>query len=67
MADRGKWIRTEIRQPKRYGKYNVIVIRRKANTPDVYLWNGSYWVTPRGNPSSSVIQWYDVDGDEDDE
>ena len=67
MSDMGRWIRTEIRQPKRYGKYNVIVTRRKVSTPDVYLWNGGYWVTPGGSPSKSVISWYDVDGDEDDE
>lgn len=61
----GKWIETNQAQPTRYGKYNVLVKRRNANTPDVYLWNGSYWVTPGGSPSHSVLHWYDTDAEDD--
>lgn len=62
----GKWVRTEDRLPRRYGKYNVIVSRSRASTMDVYLWNGSYWVTPRYKPSHSVIEWFDVEAGRDD-
>lgn len=61
----GKWVRVEDRNPPRYGKYNVLVKRRNVATPDVYLWNGGYWVTPCHSPTKAVQQWYDEEADDD--
>ena len=63
----GRWVMTSERNPHRYGKYCVLVGRSKgATTPDIYLWNGGYWVTPGGSPSKAVQQWYDEEADSDD-
>jgi len=52
-----KWISCEERNPETYGKYRVICMQRGQRTEDDYLWNGSYWVTPKGSPSKGVQAW----------
>lgn len=58
------WIDCNERQPERYGKYRVIRRVRGGKTEeDVYLWNGSYWVTSGHSPSHAVVSWLDEEED----
>jgi hypothetical protein len=59
LAGKGHWVGTEDRQPAAYGRYRVICIQRGARTEADYLWNGSYWVTPKGSPSKGVQSWWE--------
>ena len=59
LAEKGHWVGTEERQPAAYGRYRVICVQRGQRTEDDYLWNGSYWVTPKGSPSKGVQSWWE--------
>ena len=60
LAKGTKWINCGERNPEKYGKYRVLCTKRGQKTEDEYLWNGSYWVTPGGNPSKGVEAWAEV-------
>ena len=59
MLAGGKWIDCAERNPEQYGRYRVICIQRGARTEADYLWNGGYWVTPKGSPSKGVQSWWE--------
>ena len=59
LAGKGHWVGTEDRQPVKYGRYRVVCIQRGARTEADYLWNGAYWVTPKGSPSKGVRSWWE--------
>lgn len=58
------WIDCRERQPERYGQYRVIRRTRGGKTEeDVYLWNGSGWVTHGYCLSQAVQTWLDEEAE----
>ena len=55
----GNWISVKERNPVMYGKYHVECMQKGKMVEDDYLWNGSYWVTPKGSPSKGVEYWFE--------
>ena len=60
----GNWISVKKRNPVMYGKYRVECMQKGKMVEDDYLWNGSYWVTPKGSPSKGVEYWFEETGPE---
>ena len=57
LANEGRWVETKERQPEARGRYRVVIGKYRQQADAEYLWNGSYWVTPKGSPSDSVQAW----------
>lgn len=65
-----KWHRINSRAdcPKEPGSYPVILNQYKSLDTcwirNDYRWNGTYWVTPSGTPSKSIVDAYYKEDDQ---